>query len=309
MKKLILIMGLCGVTALTGFAQQSMDLSPSKDNTLFEDVSGNLSSGSGTSIYSGQTGATGSEALRRAVIAFDFSNIPAGATITKVTLKLNLEQGKGSNSSMSLHSLTSNWGEGSSISPAGQGAQAQNNDATWIHTFYNAQMWTTPGGDYTSTASATTNVSTTAMTYEWTSAQMLADVQGWIADGATNFGWILIGDETSQSAKKFASKEHATVSLRPVLTVEYTEDKSSVAQLNAADISVYPNPTTDKVTIKLNSNFNNATVEVVDLLGNVISSTTLNTNATISIADKPKGIYYVIVKTEKGTVTKKITKL
>lgn len=306
MKKLLLIIGSFALITSTSFAQQSMELSPSKDNTLFEDVNGDLSSGSGVSIYAGNTN---TPEIRRAVIAFDLSVIPANAIITKVTLKLSLEQGKGT-ADMNLHKLTSNWGEGASISPGGQGTQAQNNDATWIHTFYNSQMWTNPGGDFEVTPSATTSVGATVMTYEWTSAQMATDVEAWIATPATNFGWILIGDEvTLQTAKKFASKESVTAGLRPVLVVEYDEDKSSVNKLVSADIAVYPNPTQGDITITLDRNLSTATVEVIDLLGNSIATETMTSTTTINIADRPKGIYYVIVKTENGTITKKITKL
>jgi hypothetical protein len=43
---------------------------------------------------------------------------------------------------------------------------------------------------------------------------MATDVQGWIADPASNFGWILIGDEGQDgTAKMFASGEDF---LRPI---------------------------------------------------------------------------------------------
>ena len=53
-----------------------------------------------------------------------------------------------------------NWGEGTSNADAneGGGANSTTNDATWIHTFYPASLWTTAGGNFISTASATTLV-------------------------------------------------------------------------------------------------------------------------------------------------------
>ena len=51
---------------------------------------------------------------------------------------------------------------------------------------------------------------------------MAADVQGWVNSAATNFGWVLLGDEvTSQSSRRFDSRESATAGLRPALAVSY----------------------------------------------------------------------------------------
>ena len=60
--------------------------------------------------------------------------------------------------------------------------------------------------------------------YTWGStAQLVADVQGWLNNPATNFGWALRGNEgLAQSAKSFATKESPTAGLRPVLTIDFT---------------------------------------------------------------------------------------
>ena len=312
-RKLLLLTALCFFTSITFAQNDTAYLTPVKDNTLFEDATGDLSSGSGASIYSGKSSPTSGGTLKRAVLAFNMNDIPATLpedklVITKVTLILSLEQGQ-ANTNMSLHKLTSDWGQGTSMSPGGQGTQAQNNDATWLHTFYNSQMWTTPGGDFEPTPSATTMVGTTATTYEWTSAQLKTDLEDWIANPSTNFGWILIGDEaTLQTSKRFGSREHPTESLRPQLMVEY-DIIAGVNKLVSSDIAIYPNPTSDKINININANINKADVEIVDVLGKVVYSASMGSSATISIADRPRGIYYVVIKTTEGTITKKINKL
>ncbi len=49
----------------------------------------------------------------------------------------------------------------------------------------------------------------------------MADVQGWLGQPASNFGWILIGDESgSQSAKRFDSLQSGVLSQRPLLLVQ-----------------------------------------------------------------------------------------
>ena len=50
---------------------------------------------------------------------------------------------------------------------------------------------------------------------------MVADVQSWLDNPATNFGWLVLGDEsTSATAKRFDTRESTS---SPVLTIEYTE--------------------------------------------------------------------------------------
>src|SRR6516165_4064704 len=64
-------------------------LNPSKDNTLYQSVAGDISNGAGPSFFAGETGGMGGDALRRGVIVFDEAgHIPAGAISNGVTLCL-----------------------------------------------------------------------------------------------------------------------------------------------------------------------------------------------------------------------------
>jgi hypothetical protein len=89
----------------------SVTLTPIKDNTIYEDENGSLSNGSGQLIISG-TEEDGS--IRRALIAFDFSSIPAGSTIDAVTIDLYAENVVSGfvQSSVLMHKLSKDWGEG-----------------------------------------------------------------------------------------------------------------------------------------------------------------------------------------------------
>ena len=208
----------------TGATLQSLDIDAFKDNTLYETVDGSLSNGLGAHFFAGKTGAAGSNTSRRGVLAFDIAgNLPAGATISHVTLTLHMSRTIADAEDVELHLLTSDWGEGASDAPGqeGGGDSSQTNDATWIHTFYNNSNWTTSGGDFASTASASTSVNGIGY-YLWSSGVMIADVQMWLDNPATNYGWILIGDEVNdRTAKRFDSRENAAVDRRPVLTVFY----------------------------------------------------------------------------------------
>ena len=55
-------------------------------------------------------------------------------------------------------------------------------------------------------------------------AQMVADVQGWLDNPTTNYGWILAGDESgATSAKRFATREITIPEFRPRLIVFSTD--------------------------------------------------------------------------------------
>jgi len=168
-------------------------------------------------------GNTAGAAARRALIAFDLSGIPDGAAVNSVTLSLNMNKTASGVQTVTLHRLASDWGEGSSKAGGqqGSGIASETGDATWVHTFSDTATWTSNGGDFDSTASASTQVSGRGQ-YQWSSDQMAADVQAWVNDGAKNFGWILIGQEgSSKTAKRFSTKE-SDESSRPTLTIEFT---------------------------------------------------------------------------------------
>jgi hypothetical protein len=205
-------------------SQTTIILNAVKDNTIYQDATGN-SNGIGQNFFSGNTANSSS---RRALLKFDIAGqIPAGASISSVTLtlfcnKTNISAGT---SSIKIHPLLADWGEGNTdaLDNEGGGISAVANDATWISCFHLSTLWNSPGGDYAATASATTVVGAANANYSWNSLQAIGDVQNWLNNNATNFGWILIGDETTQlTAKRFASRENPNTTQRPQLTVTYS---------------------------------------------------------------------------------------
>ena len=194
------------------------NLTPVKDNTLIEHVSGAVSNGAGPAFFAGRIGQGG---RRRAVLAFKVGDsIPAGSTIQAVTLTLNMSATMAGPFGVSAHALTQDWGEGTSNAGGGVGAPSTPGDATWIHTFFSTSFWTSAGGDFAANASATTTVAGVG-SYTWSSPGMVADVQGWLDDPSTDFGWILVGDEsTFPTVKRFDSRE-AAASVRPNLKIDY----------------------------------------------------------------------------------------
>lgn len=224
----------------------------SKDNTLYEAVDGAYSNGAGDGFFVGRTNAG---LLRRGVITFDIAAaVPAGSTITAVTLKLHMSRSSTGSQTINLYRMTSSWGEGISVSPGtgGAGASSEANDATWIHRFYPTTLWTNVGGDRVGTSSGSKSIAGVAF-YTWGSPtqipQMIADVQSWLNTPAQNFGWMLIGNEgTNHTSKKFDSRENPTVANRPVLTITYTPpppvcaaDWNHDGSLTPVDVALYIN--------------------------------------------------------------------
>jgi hypothetical protein len=208
-----------------------ISVAPAKDNTLFEPYSF-LSEGGSQYLFAGETSINAGPYARRALIQFDLSGIPAGSVINSASLTLTLVQpvpsGNTAAISVSLHTISADWGEAGSnntVQP-GLGASAQNGDATWRYRFYNtaspasSPAWATAGGDFGATVSAATIVSSNA-TYTFSSAQLAADVQSWVNGATPNYGWTIVGDETQiGTAKRFASRESATG--QPQLTVNFS---------------------------------------------------------------------------------------
>ena len=146
--------------------------------------------------------------------------------------------------------LNREWGEGSSVakagvSGAGSGAGATAGDATWLHAIHDPSIhdprmpdprdpgyWTQAGAIGNSPVDPTVFGgpvgSVPAAPYlgpvNFTSSSMETDINRWLGDPTTNFGWLVVGDERVvgddvSSARGFASRENSSP---PTLSFEYT---------------------------------------------------------------------------------------
>lgn len=227
----VVAVGLC-VGASQG--QTTVDLGASKDNTLYQSSTGTISNGAGSYFF---TGLTAGFNTHRGVIEFDIAgSIPAGATIESVTLSLEMSRTASGEFDVGLHRVLLEWGEGTSNASGeeGQGAPVTNGDCTWVHAVYDSGggsvLWANRGGDFDASPSASTLIYLPGR-YEWSSAQMAADVQGWLDDDTSNHGWLIQTDEKAPSSKRFNSKDHSNPSTRPVLTVTYSTGSDCPADL------------------------------------------------------------------------------
>ncbi len=314
MKKLILIV--CIVTlATTSWGQVEVTMTSTLDNTIFSESS-DLSNGSGEHFYAGNTrlGDT-----RRGLIQFDIASmVPAGSFIDSVALSLHvsLAPNISTDHEFSLHRLLTAWGEGPSDAgqPGGQGTEALAGDATWNSSILGQSEWTNAGGDFNDTASATIDIPAVRnRVATWSTAEMVNDVQDWLNDSSTNFGWIIIGDENdTQSARRFDSREEQDESLRPSLYIRYTMAVSNQNNLGLNNIEAYPNPAKDFITLNLElANAQDVNIKLVNLIGKTVQQVDVpsgNTflEHTFDVKSLTPGLYFIRVNTKEGMTTRKI---
>lgn len=214
----LVLLGL-GSTISSAMADE-ITLLPTRDATLFQDDDGDLANGSGSYLFVG----VGNDP-KRALLAFDIaSSIPAGSIIESVELELNMSRTIVSGMRLELYRMTADWGEGASDAGGQEGAgiDSEPGDATWQHRYYPDTPWTDPGGDFVAVPSAERIVNAEGP-YAWgPTPEMVADVQGWLDDPSTDFGWVVIGPELFfQSAKRFDSRENSDPARRPRLRIVF----------------------------------------------------------------------------------------
>jgi hypothetical protein len=209
-----------------------------RDNTLFESTTGALSNGAGDFLFAGRTNVL---QLRRGLIQFDVSSIPAGATINSATLRLTMNRSVLADAgNVSIHRVTNSWGEGTSNAPGQEGAGTASaaGDATWIHRSFSDVLWTNAGGDFSATASATQLLNADG-TYTWSGPGLVADIRDWITNPSSNSGWLLRADESvaaQVNAMRFVSRTGpGGANVQPLLTVDFTAvpEPSCIAMLSS----------------------------------------------------------------------------
>ena len=299
-----LLMAFMMIPGKTAAGQDSVSLTPVKDNTLFERATGAFSNGAGSHLFAGKTGSGNSGLVRRAVLAFDVASaLPAGAVIDSAHLRMRMNRTIGDARIVSVHRLLSDWGEGTSVATGneGRGITPSMGDATWIHTFFNTGSWQTPGGDFDEESASLLIGSEASYTWNSTSG-LIADVNRWISTPLENFGWLLLGDESiNTTAKRFASRENGDQSARPQLQIYYsipTNIESNVIPTSVHLQPTYPNPFQRTTTIEYRLDTpQHISLKVYDSLGREITTLVASWQvagthkATLDASNLPAGIY------------------
>jgi Bacterial Ig domain/Immunoglobulin domain len=171
--------------------------------------------GSEPSLVSGALGSRAQFEVRRTLLRFDLSAIPAGAVVSSVTLQITTVMIPLSpvNSTFDIRRVLQSWSEGG---------------VSWNSRSGAGTPWQVPGatgsGDSVSTPSSFIAVgSANFANYTFPStAGLVADVQAWVNDASLNFGWLLISENevAPETARRFGSRENDTHP--PVLTISYS---------------------------------------------------------------------------------------
>lgn len=222
----------------TSFAE-TITLQAIEDTSIYQlKPDGNI--GSGTLL----AGTNRLNSRSRAMFRFDLAMIPVGAIVEDVEVRLSVvrkpdhDQTNPVDSSFGIYRLLVDWGEGNKASHP-TGTPADVGEATWLSRFHGFEFWGAPGGeagvDYADTASSSTYVEGLGAYTFGATQTVLDDVQGWIADPATNFGYMLINlDEAGGiTARRFASTEQPEIGVPPTLVVTYTVPEPSSTVLAA----------------------------------------------------------------------------
>ncbi len=243
---MMFVQGFCLFCLLTGAAQlhsEVITLNPSQDATLYEEGV-TLQNGLGPNLFVGFT--NGANA-RRSLLAFDIAgNLPPNARVNRVSLTVSVNQVPDifREDLFGLHRVSAAWQEGEVNATREGRGQAGGRGATWGST--GNEDWSALGGDFTEAASASVLIGEAA-SYSWESTpQLVADVQSWLEDPQTNFGWAIVGSETERaSAKRINSVQNPNESLRPLLQIEFEDiaeivlgDFDADGQLQVSDVNL-----------------------------------------------------------------------
>lgn len=214
---------------ILSIGQTSLAIVADKDNTIYSAYPGN-SNGAGEYFFVGKNSSLNQNSVQRALIHFDLSTIPAGAIITAATLTVYVNKSGPNPTGLQMKKLLVDWGEGTSDAAGNEasGVAATPNDATWIKSINPSTLWTTPGGDFATTASSSVPTISAGLVADvstsLTGQAIITDIQNWQTNPTTNFGWAIISNDetTGASIKRFRSRNSLQTALRPTLSITYS---------------------------------------------------------------------------------------
>ncbi len=331
MKTLALFLVL--ILSSSAYAQQHVTVLAEQDATLYENDTGSLGNGTGDHNFVGRTGSNGGNALRRTVIKFPDVGveIPNSAAIDSVffTFFVNKVGNARLPKTITLNTVTTPWtfGESDPSGNEGQGTQALENDATWIHSSFPDDTWDSPGGDFIVDTLAVGEITGTG-SYTFKGSEAFIDlVQGWKDSTISNYGIMILGEENlSQSTSiRFASVENPEISTIPLLRIYFTDLSSGTVTSNESTVSApatfslgsnYPNPFNPQTVIPYSlTNSGDVRLAIYNVIGQEVEVLVNAFNiagdyeVVFDASALPTGIYFYQLQTSEGVQTKRLTLL
>ncbi len=163
--------------------------------------------------------------------------LPASARIRSAELLFHVTTANAGEVDYGLHRLLRTWTEGTKGGVNGEPATAA--ETTWLAQRHPEALWTSPGGeagvDYEPGPSVTATFTGSHTNIVLSSRALTADVQLWLLNPGTNFGWMLraSNEAVAQSVRRIASREASTNA--PSLRLRYRlENQLTVAVASGA---------------------------------------------------------------------------
>ncbi len=200
---------------------QDIRVPVSSDTTLFANNPGN-NLGASDSLA---VGATGKGFPTRSLLHFDLiGKVPAGSTVVGARLEFSVVKAPPGDeaSGLLVHRMLKDWHEGQGTGNLGRAAVA--GESTWNHRSHPDVVWETPGAapgsEFAATPSGGTPMNAVGR-YAIEGPGLVADVQAWLADPASNRGWLMVSDKeaTKLTARRIGSKESINAAEVPVLVL------------------------------------------------------------------------------------------
>ena len=131
-----------------------------------------------------------------------------------------------------------------------------------------------------------------------------------------SFNWIdditlsLISNENTEPEPEMAQNESANTEDTEFDSYNANSEEAfnapnAISNFNATQLSLYPNPTTGKVTLVADEV---TMVEVYSQIGSKVASFTMNNERVIDLGNLPKGVYILRVTMPQGVAVRKVVK-
>jgi len=252
---------------------------------------------SGTDVVSGTLGSLASFEIRRGVFQFDLAGqIPAGAVINSVTVRIvavfKIPNGA-ANSTFSLRRLLSPWAE---------------NQVTW-NSRLSGVAWTIPGAlnsaDVVAAASSSVFVRGLGAYVFPSTPTLVADVQGWVNNPTSNFGWLLHTESEAvpKTARHFATRENTANA--PQLIINYTVPSITIVTQPESQTATVG----DDVSFSVEANGASPLSYQWQFNGQPIPNATSNILQLNNITADAAGDYKVIISNQSGSVESAVARL
>lgn len=135
-----------------------------------------------------------------------------------------------------------------------------------------------------------------------------------------NYQWTLNGDSIANATSANYTANVAGIYCLVVSNTTGCRDTSNCIivtncvgfeTLSSSDISLYPNPASQLLTMEIPSNYRISSIEILDMQGRTIHVQAYNSskgNYQVPISEISNGIYFISICTDQGNITKRFVK-